>query len=119
MKRWTSLQVDRDLDLARGPRCDVQALLARAIDKGLTQFDFTIGDEAYKRVWSDVTVPLYGHFVATSPRGWPVVLGTIAFRRLKRAIKQNPRLFHLFREARARIRRRMPDAADKSEALEA
>ncbi len=89
-----------------GPgRAHLQALIRRAMEKGLTQFDFTIGDEPYKRDWSDVTVRLYGHFAATRLRGLPVVLAVAAFRRAKRTIKQNPLLWRLFSEARERIRR--------------
>lgn len=92
-------------ELARfGPgRAHLYELMRRAIEKGLLQFDFTVGDEPYKRDWSDVMVPLYGHFAAKTLRGWPVVMATRAFRRAKRAIKQNPPLWHIFNAMRRRI----------------
>ncbi len=37
----------------------LEHLLAGAIARGLTVFDFTIGGEAYKRDWCDVEMPLY------------------------------------------------------------
>jgi CelD/BcsL family acetyltransferase involved in cellulose biosynthesis len=89
-----------------GPgRAHLQELLRRAIEKGFRQFDFTVGDEPYKRDWSDVTMPLYGHFAAATPFGLPAVLATATFRRAKRTIKQNPHLWRLFSLARKRLAR--------------
>jgi CelD/BcsL family acetyltransferase involved in cellulose biosynthesis len=82
-------------------------LLQRAIERGFSRFDFTIGDERYKLEWSDTVLKLYDHIAAASPRGWPVVFASTAFRRLKRMIKQNPflwRAFSLMRGAAARLR---------------
>lgn len=95
----------QDGDLSRfGPgRAHLQELLRRAIDKGMAQFDFTVGDEPYKRDWSDVTMPLYGHFAATTPMGVPIVLATLAFRRAKRTIKQNPFLWRMFNDGRQHL----------------
>jgi CelD/BcsL family acetyltransferase involved in cellulose biosynthesis len=95
----------QDGELSRfGPgRAHLQELLRRAIGKGMTQFDFTVGDEPYKRDWSDVTLPLYGHFAATTPLGLPAVGATLAFRVAKRTIKQNPLLWRIFNDARQRI----------------
>ena len=109
-----------DGELSRyGPgRAHLHELLRRAITKGFGQFDFTVGDEPYKRDWSDVTVRLYGHFAATSLRGWPVFLATVAFRRTKRLIKQNPLLWRLFSEARARLRKRRAAHTEPVEAAE-
>jgi CelD/BcsL family acetyltransferase involved in cellulose biosynthesis len=84
-------------------------LLQQAIEKGFSRFDFTIGDERYKLEWSDTIVKLYDHVAAASPRGWPVVFASTAFRRLKRLIKQNPllwRAFSLMRGAVAKLRGR-------------
>jgi len=95
----------QDGDLSRfGPgRAHLQELLRHAIETGMGQFDFTVGDEPYKRDWSDVTMPLYGHFSATTPMGLPMVLTTLAFRRAKRTIKQSPLLWRLFSDARQRL----------------
>ena len=45
-------------------------LLRYSIERGLKHFDFTIGDERYKREWSDHTIMLYDHVAAASVRGW-------------------------------------------------
>jgi CelD/BcsL family acetyltransferase involved in cellulose biosynthesis len=86
-------------------RAHIQALMRRAIEHGLREFDFTIGDEAYKLDWSDTKIALYGHFAAMRLRGMPAVLGFAAFRHAKRTIKQNPVLWRLYRQARERLRR--------------
>ena len=92
-----------DGDLARfGPgRAHLHELLRHAIDRGFDRFDFTIGDEAYKREWSDIELKLYDHLAANTVRGWAVVAMIAAFRKTKRFIKQTPSLWHAFSKARA------------------
>ena len=79
----------------------LRELMRRAIGLGLRRFDFTIGDERYKLEWSDTAVTLYDHMAATTARGRPVVFLSLAFRRLKRFIKQNPVLWRGFSLLRA------------------
>jgi CelD/BcsL family acetyltransferase involved in cellulose biosynthesis len=76
-------------------------LLRYAIEHGLHRFDFTIGDERYKREWSDVTSSLYDYMVAATVRGWPEVARARAARSLKRFIKQNETLWTLFSKVRS------------------
>jgi CelD/BcsL family acetyltransferase involved in cellulose biosynthesis len=76
-------------------------LLHYAIDRGLNQFDFTIGDEPYKREWSDTELKLYDHLAAVTPRGAMIAAMTTAFRHSKRFIKQTPILWTAFSKARA------------------
>lgn len=68
-------------------------LLGYAIDQGLTAFDFTIGDERYKRDWCDDVQALHDHVGVTGWRGalaaGPAILGA----KIKRAIKQTPLLW--------------------------
>jgi CelD/BcsL family acetyltransferase involved in cellulose biosynthesis len=78
-------------------------LLQFAIEKGCDRFDFTIGDERYKLEWSDTVVKLYDHIAATSLRGWPAVVPSLVFRRVKRLIKQNPVLWRAFSATRGAI----------------
>jgi CelD/BcsL family acetyltransferase involved in cellulose biosynthesis len=78
-------------------------LISHAIGLGFQRFDFTVGDERYKLEWSDTALKLYDHVAATTPRGWLLAKHAIARRRLKRAIKQNPRLFGLFARARSAV----------------
>lgn len=91
-----------DGELARfGPgRAYLHELLRRAIGRGLAYFDFTVGDESYKREWSDVELRLYDHTAAATMRGLPVAATTAAYRRAKRLIKQTPALWNAFSTAR-------------------
>ena len=79
-----------------------------AIEHGYRVFDFTIGDEPYKRDWCDGVVPLYDHIAPATWRGRAIYLPLIALHRLKRQIKQNPLLWHVYSSARSiasRLRR--------------
>jgi CelD/BcsL family acetyltransferase involved in cellulose biosynthesis len=76
-------------------------LMAYAIEKKCNVFDFTIGDERYKRDWSDTELTLFDHVSAATLRGWPVVLMSSGFSKLKRFIKQTPVLWDAFQKARA------------------
>jgi CelD/BcsL family acetyltransferase involved in cellulose biosynthesis len=92
-----------DGELSRfGPgRAHLHELLRYAIDCGFQKFDFTIGDEPYKRDWSDIELKLYDHLAAVTLRGWLVVGITAALRRTKRFIKQTPAMWRAFTRARA------------------
>lgn len=92
-----------DGELSRfGPgRAHLHELLRSAIDGGLAHFDFTVGDEPYKRDWSDTEIALFDHLAAVTFRGWLVMAMTSAFRRTKRFIKQSPTLWPVFSRARA------------------
>lgn len=73
----------------------LQDLLRRALENGCTVFDFTIGDEPYKRDWSEITLRLFDLVAASTLRGRAVAAGLGAMRRAKRAIKQSPVLWPL------------------------
>ena len=92
-----------DGDVSRfGPgRAHLHELLRHAIDRGFQRFDFTVGDEPYKRDWSDTELRLYDHLAAVTLRGWLVTATATAFRRTKRYIKQTPTLWHTFSKLRA------------------
>ena len=81
----------------------LRELLRYSIEHGLKHFDFTIGDERYKREWSDRTIMLYDHVAAASVRGLPASAMVHGHRRLKRFIKQNEALWSVFSRARAAI----------------
>ena len=76
-------------------------LLRFAIERGLSAFDFTVGDEPYERDWCDSEIVLYDHIAAARWRGAIVVLPLIAALRLKRWIKQTPVLWRIFYAARS------------------
>ena len=90
-------------------------LLHLAIDRGFRIFDFTIGDERYKRDWCDTEIKLYDHISAATWRGAVIAIPRLAGRRLKRWIKQTPVLWSVFSRARAlagSLTRRTRKAAD-------
>jgi CelD/BcsL family acetyltransferase involved in cellulose biosynthesis len=76
-------------------------LMRYAIERGCDAFDFTIGDEPYKRDWCDTELKLYDHIAAVTPRGWLVAAPVMLARRAKRAIKQSPLLWRLVTRLRA------------------
>src|SRR5262249_34562950 len=85
-----------------GPgRAHLHELMRHAIDGGLKRFDFTVGDEPYKRDWSDTELRLYDYLATATLRGAIAVAMTTAFRRTKRFIKQSPALWRVFSKARA------------------
>jgi CelD/BcsL family acetyltransferase involved in cellulose biosynthesis len=83
-------------------------LLRTAIERGFARYDFTIGDEPYKRDWCDAVIPLYDHYAAASARGALLCAPLAAKARLKRLIKQNPALWDAFRHIRSLAGRLMP-----------
>jgi CelD/BcsL family acetyltransferase involved in cellulose biosynthesis len=95
-----------DGELARfGPgRAHLHELMRHAIERGFSRFDFTVGDEGYKRDWSDTELRLYDYLATETARGWIVVALTSAYRRTKRFIKQTPVLWSAFSRLRAWLR---------------
>lgn len=93
----------QDGPLARfGPgRAHLHELIRRAIERGFGRFDFTIGDESYKREWADTELRLYDHLAGVTASGWLIVAITTAFRHAKRFIKQTPFIWQAFSRARA------------------
>lgn len=86
----------------RGPgMIQLMELMRHATETGHSEFDFTIGDEAYKGDWCEVEMRLYDHVEAATVRGWLSLLPAIAFRRAKRFIKQTPVLWDAFTRLRA------------------
>jgi CelD/BcsL family acetyltransferase involved in cellulose biosynthesis len=84
-----------------GPgRAHLNELLRHAIVSGFRTFDFTVGDEPYKRDWCDIELRLYDYLAAVTWRGRLVVAMSAAFRRAKRFVKQTPVLWHAFSKAR-------------------
>jgi CelD/BcsL family acetyltransferase involved in cellulose biosynthesis len=81
----------------------LRELLHHAIDRGLARFDFTIGDEPYKRDWCDTEQKLYDHVSAATWRGQPFALLSIAGRRLKREVKHNASLWAAVVRVRATL----------------
>jgi CelD/BcsL family acetyltransferase involved in cellulose biosynthesis len=85
-----------------GPgRAHLHELLRHAIAQGFERFDFTVGDEPYKRDWCNIELNLHDYLRAVTFRGWLIGAATTEFRRVKRCIKQSPGLWRAFSKARA------------------
>jgi CelD/BcsL family acetyltransferase involved in cellulose biosynthesis len=81
----------------------LRELLAHAIKLGFKRFDFTIGDEPYKREWADSGLKLYDYSAPATWRGWPASLSSAGRRRIKRFIKQTPAIWKPVSRARSTI----------------
>ena len=67
----------------------LRELLQFAIRSGTETFDFTIGDEAYKKEWCDKEMQLYDHRTSYTFRGQIAAFGVQNFYILKRFIKNS------------------------------
>lgn len=94
-----------DGELARfGPgTAQLQDLLQYSFQHGIEQFDFTIGDEPYKREWCDVETKLYDQVSPATWRGWLAAGPLIVLRLVKRWVKRNPKVWSVVRKLRARL----------------
>jgi CelD/BcsL family acetyltransferase involved in cellulose biosynthesis len=81
----------------------LQELMAYAIRRGCHTFDFTIGDEGYKREWSDRTLVLHDYRSAATAKGWLVTLPAEALAGAKRVVKQTPFLWRAVSKGRAMV----------------
>ncbi len=86
-----------DEDLARfGPgTVHLRELMRYAIAHRCHTFDFTVGDEPFKREWSDVELALYDHASGVNLVGFVDVFLLRLKLRAKRFIKHSPRLWAL------------------------
>jgi CelD/BcsL family acetyltransferase involved in cellulose biosynthesis len=92
-----------DGELSRfGPgAAHLHEIMRFAIEHGDTVFDFTIGDESYKRDWCETKLTLHDHVAAVTLRGALIALPVSTARGLKRWIKQTPWVWRIFSQARA------------------
>jgi CelD/BcsL family acetyltransferase involved in cellulose biosynthesis len=94
-----------DGELARfGPGAiQLRDVMRYAAEHNCPLFDFTIGDEPYKREWCDVEIGLCDYVSPASWRGSLVAALTVPFRQVKRAIKRNPTAWAFVRKARSML----------------
>jgi CelD/BcsL family acetyltransferase involved in cellulose biosynthesis len=94
---------DDDEQVSRwGPgAAHLHELMRYAIEHGFKTFDFTIGDESYKRDWCDQSRPLYDYIASASMTGSLIALRIRLAHWLKRSIKQSPFLWSTFSKYRA------------------
>jgi len=81
----------------------LRELLRFATERGMKRFDFTIGDEPYKRDWCENELRLYDYSTAVTLRGWPSAALSLGWRRVKRAIKQTAPLWNAAQRLRSTI----------------
>ena len=96
----------------------LRELLRFAIARGLKRFDFTIGDEPYKREWCDTEQHLHDYAAAVTLRGWPSAAVSLSWRRIKRAIKKSEPLWNAVQRLRssvAALRKKPEPAKEPSE----
>ncbi len=63
----------------------LEQLMEWCCNKGLRVFDFTVGDEGYKRLWCDTTYPLYEYIEAVRDRGRLYVLRNDVVNKIREA----------------------------------
>jgi CelD/BcsL family acetyltransferase involved in cellulose biosynthesis len=81
----------------------LRELLQYAIRRGCKRFDFTIGDEPYKRDWCETEQQLFDHSSAVTMRGVPAAAAALVWGHAKRAIKHSALLWILAQRMRARM----------------
>jgi CelD/BcsL family acetyltransferase involved in cellulose biosynthesis len=97
----------------------LRELLRYAIARGCKRFDFTIGDEPYKRDWCETEQQLFDHSSAATLRGLPATALALAWRRAKRAIKHSAPLWNTVVRLRSVVAAlRKPRSAEPKEQAE-
>lgn len=80
-------------------------LMAYAIGRSCSTFDFTIGDEHYKTDWADTRIDLYDHCSGYGPHGVLAAMATALAIWAKRQVKSSPLLFAIAGRSRTFIKR--------------
>lgn len=71
-----------------------------ACAEGLRVYDFSVGDEYYKRLWCDIETLQRDVFVPLTAKGRLLALALNAKSQVMRAVKKNPRLWTLVKRLR-------------------
>jgi len=84
-----------------------------AIRHGCKRFDFTVGDEPYKREWCETEQQLFDHSSTATLRGIPDAAYALVWGHMKRTIKHTDWIWNLTQRARATLGalRRQPENA--------
>ena len=106
--QWSGMfnSFDNDDEIAKSSPGDLllMRIIAKACADGATRFDLGIGEARYKATLCDETIPLFDAIVPVTPRGRCYANLIAAKQSLKRAVKQNARLFALAKRVHARLR---------------
>jgi CelD/BcsL family acetyltransferase involved in cellulose biosynthesis len=79
----------------------LQYIMRDALERGCRTFDFTVGDEPYKREWCDTVTPLCDHISSVGWKAGALIILIRFTRRMKRRIKQTTWLWSTFLKIRA------------------
>jgi CelD/BcsL family acetyltransferase involved in cellulose biosynthesis len=95
----------------------LRELMRLATERGMKRFDFTIGDEPYKRDWCETEQRLHDYSAAVTVRGWPSAALSLGWRRVKRMIKQTAPLWNAAQRVRSMMAslRKKPTAKEQPE----
>lgn len=78
--------------------------IAEACEQGFSIYDFSVGDEPYKRQWCDVEIRQHDVLVPLTAKGKALALSLRAAARAKAFVKNSPGLWQFVRRARAGLR---------------
>lgn len=77
--------------------------IQEACQEGLSVYDFSVGDEYYKRLWCDIETVQFDTLVPLTAKGRMLAAGRVAVAATKRTITSNPRLLAAAKTLRRRI----------------
>ncbi|GAA4111567.1 GNAT family N-acetyltransferase [Aminobacter aganoensis] len=78
--------------------------ISEACDQGFDIYDFSVGDEPYKRQWCDVEIQHSDVLVPLTVKGRLYALALKSISRLKSAVKNNARLWAVLKRLRSGVR---------------
>jgi CelD/BcsL family acetyltransferase involved in cellulose biosynthesis len=81
-------------------------MLRWSMERGLRFYDFTVGDEPYKREWSDRELRLFDRYAGRTPRGRLYCTARRLTGTMKGALKRRRLLWELGKKLRARLAQR-------------
>jgi CelD/BcsL family acetyltransferase involved in cellulose biosynthesis len=76
--------------------------IREACEEGFAVYDFSVGDEPYKRLWCDIETTHFDVFVPLTAKGRLMAGGMRAVSRLKSAIKSSPTVWRIAKALRRR-----------------
>ncbi|MFC5583740.1 GNAT family N-acetyltransferase [Nitratireductor kimnyeongensis] len=94
---------DDDLTDASPGRFLFYQNIEEACSEGLKIYDFSVGDEYYKRLWCDVETIQFDTFVPLTGKGRILAFGLSAAARAKHVINNDPRLWRVAKALRRRL----------------
>ncbi len=95
--RWSGMfnAFDTDPEVAKNSPGELllMKVIAAQCLAGCSQFDLGVGEARYKARFCGTALPLFDSIIPATPIGWLFAKATAGALRLKRQIKQDPRLF--------------------------